>query len=162
MRRSGQNVVAEFLELGDYPTYEHVQPIAKVAIDDFLNGEADEVYIAYAKFVNMVTQSPVVERILPIVAEADTATEAIDYIYEPGREAVLAELLPRIVGRAIYAAVLEAAASEQSARMVAMRNASDNANELMTDLTLVYNKARQESITAELLDIVGGVEALAG
>jgi F-type H+-transporting ATPase subunit gamma len=162
MRRSGQNVVAEFLELGDYPTYEHVQPIARIAIDDFLSGEADEVYIAYAKFVNMVTQSPVVERILPIVAETQAETEGIDYIYEPGREAVLAELLPRFVGRAIYAAVLEAVASEQSARMVAMRNASDNANELMADLTLVYNKARQESITAELLDIVGGVEALAG
>lgn len=162
MRRGGQNVVAEFLELGDYPTYEQVLPVSRIAMDDFLSGEADEVYIAYAKFVNMVTQAPTVERILPIVPETESETEAIDYIYEPSREAVLAELLPRIVSREIYAAVLEAAASEQSARMVAMRNASDNANELMRDLTLVYNKARQESITGELLDIVGGVEALAG
>jgi F-type H+-transporting ATPase subunit gamma len=115
IRRSGQQVIAEFLELGDYPSYENVQPIARIAIDDFVNGEADEVYVAYGKFMNMVTQAPTVERILPIVPETESATEAIDYIYEPGREAVLAELLPRVVGREIYAAVLEAAASEQSA-----------------------------------------------
>lgn len=162
MRRSGQNVVAEFLDLGDYPTYEQVQPIARIAIDDFLNGDADEVYIVFARFVNIVSQTPIVQRILPIVPETEAETEGIDYIYEPGREAVLAELLPRVVGREIYAAILEATASEQSARMVAMRSATDNANELMRDLTLVYNKARQESITSELLDIVGGVEALAG
>jgi F-type H+-transporting ATPase subunit gamma len=88
------------------------------------------------------------------------ATEAIDYIYEPGRAEVLGELLPRYLEREVYDAILEAGASEQSARMVAMRNASDNANELVEDLTLDYNRARQESITNELLDIVGGVEAL--
>jgi F-type H+-transporting ATPase subunit gamma len=162
MRRTGQQIVAEFLELGDYPTYMQVQPIGQVAIDDFISGAADEVYILYAEFVNTVTQRPTVVKLLPIEAPAHAETEAVDYIYEPNRAAVLAELLPRYIERQIYGAILEAGASEQSARMVAMRNATDNANELMRDLTLVYNKARQESITSELLDIVGGVEALTG
>jgi F-type H+-transporting ATPase subunit gamma len=162
MRRTGQDVVAEFLELGDYPGYADVTPIAQIAIEDFINGDTDEVHILYAEFVNMVTQRPVVRKLLPIEAPEDAETQAVDYIYEPSREAVLAELLPRYIEQEVYAAVLEAGASEQSARMVAMRNATDNANELMRDLTLVYNKARQESITSELLDIVGGVEALAG
>ncbi len=162
LRRTGQSIVAEFLELGDYPAYAQVQPVARVAMDDFINGEADEVHILYAEFVNMVTQRPTVRKLLPIEAPEEAETLGVDYIYEPGRTAVLAELLPRYIEREVYAAVLEAAASEQSARMVAMRSATDNANELMRDLTLVYNKARQESITSELLDIVGGVEALAG
>ena len=162
MRRTGQQIVAEFLELGDYPAYIDVAPIAQVAIDDFLKGEADEVHLLYAEFVNTVTQRPTVVKLLPIEAPEDTSTHGVDYIYEPSREAVLAQLLPRYIERQVYGAILEAGASEQSARMVAMRNATDNANELMRDLTLVYNKARQESITSELLDIVGGVEALTG
>lgn len=162
MRRTGQQVVAEFLELGDYPVYTDVRPIAQVAIDDFVRGEADEVHILYAEFVNMVTQRPIVRKLLPVEPPEDAETEGVDYIYEPTRAAVLAELLPRYIEREIYAAILEAAASEQSARMVAMRNATDNANELLRDLTLSYNKARQDSITSELLDIVGGVEAMAG
>jgi F-type H+-transporting ATPase subunit gamma len=162
MRRTGQQVVAEFLELADYPLYTDIAPIAKVAIEDFIKGEADEVYLLYAQFVNTVTQRPTVFKLLPIEAPQDTESHGVDYIYEPSREAVLAELLPRYIERQVYGAILEAGASEQSARMVAMRNATDNANELMRDLTLVYNKARQESITSELLDIVGGVEALTG
>lgn len=162
MRRTGQQVVAEFLDLGDYPVYADVRPIAQVAIQDFINGDADEVYLLYAEFVNTVTQRPTVFKLLPIEAPEDADTHGIDYIYEPGREAVLSELLPRYIERQVYGAILEAAASEQSARMVAMRNATDNANELMRDLTLAYNKARQESITSELLDIVGGVEAMSG
>jgi F-type H+-transporting ATPase subunit gamma len=162
MRRAGQEVVAEFLELGDYPAYIDVRPIAQIAIDDFLSGAADEVHLIFAEFVNTVTQRPTVFKLLPIEAPTDAQTAGIDYIYEPSREAVLAELLPRYIERQVYGAILEAAASEQSARMVAMRNATDNANELMRDLTLVYNKARQESITSELLDIVGGVEAMTG
>jgi F-type H+-transporting ATPase subunit gamma len=160
MRRTRQNLVAEFLELGDYPAYESVRPIAQVAIEDFITGAADEVWVIYAEFVNTVTQRPTAMRLLPIEPPTDKETEAIDYIYEPGRAEVLAELLPRYVERSIYDAILEAAASEQSARMVAMRNATDNANDLIEDLTLEYNKARQESITSELLDIVGGVEAM--
>jgi F-type H+-transporting ATPase subunit gamma len=162
MRRTGQQIVAEFLELGDYPTFLDVAPISNVAIADFLSGEADEVWLLYAEFVNTVTQRPTAFKLLPIEAPQEAATHGIDYIYEPSREAVLAQLLPRYIERQIYGAILEAGASEQSARMVAMRNATDNANELMRDLTLVYNKARQESITSELLDIVGGVEALSG
>jgi F-type H+-transporting ATPase subunit gamma len=160
MRRAGQNVVAEFLDLGDYPAFSDVRIIAQVAIQDFLNGDADEVHLLYAEFVNTVTQRPTVFKLLPIKPPADAGTAKVDYIYEPTREDVLAELLPRYIERQVYGAVLEAAASEQSARMVAMRNATDNANELMRDLTLVYNKARQEAITSELLDIVGGVEAM--
>jgi ATP synthase, F1 gamma subunit len=165
MRRAGQQVVAEFLDLGDYPAYVGVRPVAQIAIDDFLSGEADEVYVIFAEFVNTVTQRPTLFKLLPIEAPTQaeqTATATADYIYEPSREAVLAELLPRYIERQVYGAILEAAASEQSARMVAMRNATDNANELMRDLTLVYNKARQEAITSELLDIVGGVEAMSG
>jgi F-type H+-transporting ATPase subunit gamma len=163
MRRAGQQVVAEFLDLGDYPAYVDIRPIAQIAIDDFLNGAADEVYVIFAEFINTVTQRPTLFKLLPIEAptQADkTATAGGDYIYEPTREAVLAELLPRYIERQVYGAILEAAASEQSARMVAMRNATDSANELIGDLTLLYNKARQESITRELLDITGGVVAL--
>jgi F-type H+-transporting ATPase subunit gamma len=160
MRRTGQSIAAEFLTLGDYPGYEDVRPIAQVAIEDFIEGRADEVHLLYAEFVNTVLQRPKSFQLLPVEAPEDAATARVDYIYEPDRETVLAELLPRYVERQVYEAVLEAIASEQSARMVAMRNATDNANELVRDLTLVYNKARQESITSELLDITGGVEAL--
>lgn len=162
MRRTGQELVAEFLNIGDYPGYEDVRPIGHIAIQDYIEGKADEVYIVYAEFVNTVVQRPEVFKLLPVEAPAEAETIAIDYIYEPTREAVLAELLPRYIERQVYGAILEAMASEQSARMVAMRNATDNANELIKDLTLVYNKARQESITSELLDITGGVEALKG
>jgi F-type H+-transporting ATPase subunit gamma len=160
MRRTGQDVVAEFLDLGDYPGYEDIRPIAQIAIEDFIERRADEVYLLYAQFVNTVIQKPELVKLLPVEAPQDTETARADYIYEPDRETVLTELLPRYVERLVYEAILEAMASEQSARMVAMRNATDNANELVKDLTLVYNKARQESITSELLDITGGVEAL--
>jgi F-type H+-transporting ATPase subunit gamma len=160
LRRTGQTVVAEFTGLGDNPTYGDIRPIVQVAIQDFTDGAVDEVYLVYMQFVNTVIQRPEVFKLLPVEPPAEAETLAIDYIYEPDRETVLAELLPRYIEQQVYAATLEAIASEQSARMVAMRNATDNANELMTDLTLVYNKARQESITGELLDIVGGVAAL--
>jgi len=160
MRRTGQELVAEFLNIGDYPGYEEIRPLVHVVIQDFIEGKADEVYILYAQFVNTVVQRPELFKLLPVEAPEDAETAAVDYIYEPTREGVLAELLPRYIERQVYGAVLEAIASEQSARMVAMRNATDNANELIKDLTLVYNKARQESITSELLDITGGVEAL--
>jgi F-type H+-transporting ATPase subunit gamma len=160
MRRTGQEIVAEFLSLGDYPGYDDIRPIAQIAIEDFVEGRADEVYLLYAEFVNTVLQRPKVFKLLPVEAPEDAGTAKVDYIYEPSREEVLAELLPRYIERQVYEAILEAIASEQSARMVAMRNATDNANELVQDLTLVYNKARQESITSELLDITGGVEAL--
>ena len=113
--------------------------------------------------MNTVIQRPTVAKLLPIEPPEDTETDATSTTStSPSREAVLAELLPRYIERQVYAAILEAGASEQSARMVAMRNATDNANELIDDLTLVYNKARQERSPSELLDIVGGVEAMKG
>ena len=159
-RRVHVPIIAEFTELGDYPDYADVLPIARVVIDDYLQGKLDRVIIVYPYFVNTMTQEPRVQQLLPIEPPADTTTHAVDYIYEPSREAVLAELLPRYVEMQIYAAVLEAVASEQSARMVAMRNATDAAEEMIEGLTLTYNKARQEQITTELLDIVGGVAGL--
>jgi len=162
MRRIGQTVVAEFTGIGDNPAYADLRPVAQAAMQDYSDGEVDGVYLVYAHFVNTVLQRPEVFKLLPVEPMTDAEGPAIDYIYEPDRGAVLAELLPRYVERQVYEAMLEAIASEQSARMVAMRNATDNANELIQDLTRVYNKARQESITSELLDITGGVEALKG
>ena len=131
-----------------------------MAIQEFIEGNVDQVYLIYSHFVNTVVQRAEVFKLLPVEPPAHAETLAVDYIYEPDRETVLAELLPRYIEQQVYEATLEAIASEQSARMVAMRNATENANDLMKDLTLVYNKARQESITSELLDITGGVEAL--
>jgi F-type H+-transporting ATPase subunit gamma len=162
LRRTGQNVVADFTNIGDSPGYDELRPIAQVVMEDFIEGRADEVYIVYGYYVSTVVQRPEVYKLLPVEPPEQAASWGVDYIYEPNREEVLAELLPRYVERQVYEATLEAIASEQSARMVAMRNATDNANEMMHDLTLVYNKARQESITSELLDISGGVEALKG
>jgi F-type H+-transporting ATPase subunit gamma len=162
LRRTGQNVVAEFIGIGDNPSYEEVRPIAQVAIQDFIEGQADEVHLVYAHFESTMAQRPEVFKLLPVEPPAEAATWGVDYIYEPTREEVLAQLLPRYAERHVYEALLESIASEQSARMVAMRNATENANEMIQDLTLIYNKARQDSITRELLDITGGVEALRG
>lgn len=159
-RRTDVSIRADFNELGDYPEYEDILPVARVVIDDYLSGEVDQVFLVYPFFVNTVTQEPRVSQLLPVEPPQEEATSAVDYIYEPGREALLAELLPRYIEVQIYEAILEGIASEQSARMVAMRNATDAANEMVDDLTLSYNKARQEQITRELLDIVGGVEGL--
>jgi len=162
LRRTGQTIVAEFIGISDNPSFEEVRPIAQVAIQDFVSGEADEVYLVYTRFVNAVVQTPEVFKVLPVEPPVDAETWRIDYIYEPDRETVLTELLPRYVERQVYEAILEAIASEQSARMVAMRNATEAANDMIRELTLLYNKARQEAITKELLDISGGVEALMG
>jgi F-type H+-transporting ATPase subunit gamma len=158
--RAGMEVVAEFIGLGDYPSYEDVRPVARVVMEDYIQGLADEVYLSYALFVSTVVQRPQVFKLLPVEPPAEAATWAVDYIYEPSRDDIMAELLPRYVERQLYEAVLEAMASEQSARMVAMRNATDNANDMIRELTLTYNKARQESITKELLELTGGAEVL--
>jgi F-type H+-transporting ATPase subunit gamma len=160
LKRTGQEVLAEFTDLRDYPEYNDVLPIARVVIDDYLAGTYDAVYLVYPYFVNTMNQHPEVKQLLPVEPPQEAATQAVDYIYEPGRDEVLAELLPRYIEMQIYEAVLESIASEQSARMVAMRNATEAANEMIELLTLTYNKARQEQITKELLDIVGGVEGL--
>jgi F-type H+-transporting ATPase subunit gamma len=162
MRRTSQDVAAEFLNLGDRPGLLDTLPISRIVIDDFISGKVDAVYLSYAKFVNTMMQTPVVLKVLPVTpVSVEPGRNNPDYIFEPGSAEVLDALLPRFVEMGVYHAVLEAIASEQSARMIAMRNATENANELIEDLTLVYNKARQESITTELLDIIGGAAALA-
>ncbi|MCH7617985.1 MAG: ATP synthase F1 subunit gamma [Chloroflexi bacterium] len=159
-RRTDMKIQAEFTELGDYPEYLDILPISHIVIDDYTAGRVDQVFLVYAYFVNTMNQEPRVHQLLPVEPPSDEATRAVDYIYEPGREAVLDELLPRYVEMQIYEAILEANASEQSARMVAMHNATDAAEEMIEDLTLARNKARQEQVTSELLDIVGGVESM--
>jgi len=158
--RSGQEVRAEFTQLGDRPSVLDVLPIARVVCDDYTQGIVDEVYLCYTQFVTTMTQRPTLWRLLPIEQAAIAPGRGIEYIYEPSPEAVLAQLLPRFIEMQLYHALLESIASEQSARMVAMRNATDNAKELIEELTLTYNKVRQEMITKELLDITGGAEAL--
>ena len=160
MRRHGRDIRAEFIGLGDQPGLLDTLPISRIIIDDYTNGVIDAVYLAYTQFVSTMAQRPVVLPILPVEPAAIPSAQNVDYIYEPSPDVVLAGLLPRFVEMQIYHAILESIASEQSARMVAMRNATENAGELIDDLTLMYNKARQESITKELLDIVGGVAAL--
>ena len=160
MRRHRRDIRAEFTGIGDNPSFLDTLPISRIIIDDYTNGVIDAAYLAYARFVSTMVQKPVVEPILPVEPAKIPRAQNVDYIYEPSPDVVLAELLPRFVEMQIYHAILESIASEQSARMVAMRNATDNARELIDDLTLMYNKARQESITKELLDIAGGVEAL--
>jgi F-type H+-transporting ATPase subunit gamma len=161
MMRCGEEVRAEFTRLGDQPSLADVLPIARVVIDDYSAGLVDEVYLCYAQFVTTMVQRPVIWRLLPVEPETIEARLNVEYIYEPSPSAVLAELLPRFAEMEIYHAIFESIASEQSARMVAMRAATDNANELIEHLTLTYNKVRQEMITTELLDITGGAAALA-
>ncbi len=161
MRRSQQNVIAEFSGLGDYPTQLATLPISRIAVDDFIDHKLDAVYISYAQFVSTAVQKPVIEQLLPIVPPHKEEEELVsDCIFEPSKDEILSNLLPRYVEMKVYHAILEAIASEQSARMLAMRNATDNAMDLISELTLVYNKARQESITTELLDIISGTAAL--
>ena len=161
MRQTGRDIKAVFTGLGDYPRYLDILPIARLIIDDYTNGKVDAVYLSYTKFISTMVQKPVIEPLLPVAPAELPKSQNVDYIYEPDPATVLAGLLPRFVEMEIYHAILEALASEQSARMVAMRNATDNARGLVDDLTLMYNKARQEAITKELLDISGGVAALA-
>ena len=172
--RAGCNVVAEFSELPSEPGISDISPATRLAIDAFLAAEVDDVFIAYTDFVNMLTQRPSVLGWLPLIPhtiEDQVAAEyvkdvpavsagAASYEYEPGPEAILQEIVPRFTELQLYQALLESQASEHAARMVAMRSASDNASQLVGDLTLEYNKARQAAITAEILDIVGGTEAL--
>ena len=160
MVRTGQDVAAVFTDVPDRPGLDEVAPLARIVIDLFSAEEVDAVFVAYAQFVNTTLQRPVVEQLLPVVPSDLDAGQAVGYIYEPSEQPVLDALLPRYVEMQLYHYLLEGIASEQSARMVAMRNATDNANVMVDDLTLVMNKARQETITKELLDIVGGVAAV--
>lgn len=160
MSRNGVEIMAEFTGVSDRPKVIEIAPIARVAMDDFISGYVDVVYLAYQRFVSTMVQRPTIERLVPVEPLKPASGQLADYIYEPDPSAVLERLLPRFVEMQVYHAMLEAIASEQSARMVAMRNATDNAKEMVGDLTLALNKARQELITKELLDITGGVAAL--
>ena len=161
MRRYGRNILAEFTQLGDRPSLLDTLPISRIIIDDYSSSVVDLVYLVYAQFISIMSQKLVLQQLLPVKPASIPRAQNVDYIYEPGPDVVLGELLPRFVEMQVYHAILETIASEQSARMVAMRNATENANELIEDLTLLYNKARQESITREILDIAGGAAALA-
>lgn len=165
LRRAGIPIAAHFGQLGDRPAYSDVTPIARLVTDDFLAGRYDEIDVAYSTFVTTLTQRPEIHPLLPITSPEQEAGEEHlndDYLFEPSPEAVLSRLLPHYVAVDLYRAVLENQASEQSARMIAMRNSTDNANELIEDLTLVYNKTRQATITREMIEIASGAEALGG
>ena len=160
MSRYGRDIRAEFTNFGDRPSLLDTLPISHIIIEDYCSGAVDTVYLAYTKFISTMLQEPVLQQLLPIEPAVIPQAQNVDYIYEPGPAAVLGALLPRFVEMQVFHAILESIASEQSARMVAMRNATGSAHELVEDLTLSYNKARQETITKELLDITGGVAAL--
>ena len=162
MVRTGQDVKAVFTDMGERPVLADTTAISRMVVDSYVEEEMDEVYLAYTKYVNVMTHTPLVEKLLPVTPAALTAQERVGYIYEPDNLMVLGSLLPRFVEMEVYHALLESIASEQSARMVAMRSATDNANSLADDLRLVMNKLRQDSITNELLDLVGGQIALEG
>ena len=151
---------AEFIGMTDTPSTFDVAPIARLAIDGFLRQEFDEVTLVYTDFVNTISQVPVVKQLMPVEPSEPSVSMAPDYIFEPSPEAVLNRVLNGFIEVQILQALYESIASEYSARMVAMRNATDAANELVDTLTLTYNKARQESITTELTDMVGGASAL--
>jgi F-type H+-transporting ATPase subunit gamma len=155
-------VRAEFTGMPDNPTTYHVGPIVRVLIDDFLSGYVDEVHMVYTDFINTIKQEPCVSQLLPVQPAEASSGMAPEYIFEPSPEAVLSRVLFGFTEVQVLQAIYESLASEYSARMVAMRNATDAAGELIDDLTLTYNKARQSGITGELMDIVGGAEALKG
>ncbi len=160
--RYTDTVQAVFTDLSDRVSLADTTAISRLVIDGYTEGEFDEVHLAYMRFVSTVQQEPVIERILPVEPAALESAQRVGYIYEPDPATVLSALLPQFVEMQVYHAILESIASEQSARMVAMRNATDNANQLASDLTLVMNKLRQDSITNELLDLIGGQVALEG
>lgn len=164
LRRLSGNLVAQVTHLGDTPHISDLIGTIKVMLDGFREGELDQVCLVYNEFVNTMTQTPQVETLLPLPAVADPVLDeqrySWDYIYEPDAEHVLDALLQRYVESMVYQSVVENIASEQAARMVAMKSASDNAENVIEDLQLVYNKARQAAITTELTEIVSGAAAV--
>ena len=162
MQRAGAKVVSQVVSLGDTPHLEKLIGPLKVQLDAYMNGEIDALYLGYTRFINTMKQEPVFEKVLPL-AGAVIKTErepGWDYVYEPDAQVVIDDLLLRYVEALIYQAVAENMASEQSARMVAMKSASDNAKSVIGELKLVYNKARQAAITKELSEIVAGAAAV--
>ena len=171
LHRRGESILAEFSGLPAEPSYADASAIGRLAIDEFLAGEVDQVLLVYTDFVNLLRQVPRSQRLLPLEIEADEGLmEHVEvaakkppasFIYEPGQRHLMDLVVPRFTQLQIYQALLESLASEHAARMVAMQNATDNALELAGDLQLEYNKARQLAITSDMLDIAGGAEALA-
>lgn len=168
--RRRRSVVGEFSGLSANPTYLESAPIGQLAVDEFLSHRADQVYVAYTEYQNMLRQEPVIRKILPFsVPEPEKGTAVTEsqvkskfvFTYEPGQEEILHEIIPDFTALQIYKAILSALASEHAARMVAMRNATNSAKDLVSLLQLDYNKIRQAGITNEMLDISGGAEALA-
>jgi F-type H+-transporting ATPase subunit gamma len=168
LNRIGAKVISHATGLGDAPQIEKLIGPVKVMLDAFVEGKVDAVYLCYTKFINTMKQEPVVEQLLPLAADSLKQTEAEksaygwDYIYEPDAATVIEELLTRYVEALVYQAVAENMASEQSARMVAMKAATDNAGTLIGELKLIYNKTRQAAITKELSEIVSGPAAISG
>lgn len=172
--RRSASVLAQFADMPPEPRFSDVSPIGRILVDEYLAGRADEVYLVYTDFVNMIRQVPTMKKLLPLEfasseglvqqefgSQAPKSGPAAAYIYEPGQYEILEEIVPRFTSLQIYQALLESFASEHAARMVAMKNATDNASDLAGGLTLQYNKVRQQGITNEMLDIAGGAEALA-
>jgi F-type H+-transporting ATPase subunit gamma len=163
LNRIGAPVVSHVTQLGDTPHLERLIGPVKVLLDAYAQGKISAVYLSYTKFINTMKQEPVVELLLPLSGEtmkADTGQPGWDYIYEPDAQSVIDELLLRYVEALVYQAVAENMASEQSARMVAMKSATDNAGNVIAELKLVYNKTRQAAITKELSEIVAGAAAV--
>ncbi len=166
--RLGKDILAEFSNLPADPSYVDVSAIGRLAVEEFLDHNIDEVYLVYTDFINMIAQTPVIKKLLPLTKEGEERVSdfeeernfSTEYIYEPGQEEILDNIIPRFTALQVFHAILESLASEHAARMVAMKNATDNATDLAGSLQLEYNKARQQAITNELLDIAGGAEAL--
>ncbi len=161
------SVTAQYQDLGNYPNVADILPIARSTIEGFTTAKYDEVYVGYSQFVNLMRQEPTLLRVLPIAPEELDSAQArayqqVDYIYEPDPDDVLSTLLPRFIEAQVYRALLEGIASEHSARMIAMRNATENAEEILQDLTLTYNKVRQTAITNEVIEIATAAKAIAG
>lgn len=166
LQRSGVEVLSQVVQLGDRPNMERLVGAINAQLELYAEGKLDKVYLAYSRFLNAMKQEPVVEQLLPLSADRleeigeGSREHSWDYLYEPDDATVLGVLLKRYVEALIYQAVAENMASEQSARMVAMKAASDNAHKLIGDLQLVYNKTRQAAITTEITEIVGGAAAV--
>jgi F-type H+-transporting ATPase subunit gamma len=167
--RRRKNVIAEFSHLPAAPSFSDVSAIGHLVVDEFLTRKVDRVYLVYTDFINMVKQVPTIKQLLPLeIGTGAGRVEAFEaakkaqaaYIYEPSEEEILDEIVPRFTALQVYQAIMESLACEHAARMVAMKNATDSATELASALQLEYNKARQQGITGEILDIVGGVEAM--
>jgi F-type H+-transporting ATPase subunit gamma len=161
MRRARVPLDAHFAGFGDRPTFADIIPLARLVTDGFVSGELGRIDLVYPRFVSTLVQRPTVEALLPISPAADTAAgiPGNQFIFEPNPGAVLEQLLPRYVATRLFQAVLEAKASEESSRMVAMKNATENADDLIADYTLAYNKVRQANITREMIEIATGAQA---